>query len=78
MTLRLAGEGGFLKEVRVDQSENSPTILVSNSGWALASESTISSEDGVAKNFKARSYQLKERKEQSLTHQDEERLPEFH
>jgi len=39
-------------EVQVDQSEHSPTILVSSSGWAPAGEGTINSEDRVAWNFK--------------------------
>jgi len=39
-------------EVRVDQSENSPTILVSSGGWIPVGEGTISSEDRVAWNFK--------------------------
>jgi len=39
-------------EVRVDQSENSPTILVSSGGWNLASNGTISPEDRVAWDFK--------------------------
>jgi len=40
-------------EVRVDQSENFPTILVSSGGWALAGKDTISSEDTrVTWNFK--------------------------
>jgi len=44
-----AGHEGRLKgEVRVDQSENSPTVLVSSSGWALAGECAISLEDRVA------------------------------
>jgi len=41
------------REVRVNQSENAPTVLVSSKDWTLADESTISSEDGVVKNFKA-------------------------
>jgi len=46
------GEGNHLEgEVRVDQSENSPSILVSSSGWAPAGEGMISLEDRVAWNF---------------------------
>jgi len=40
-------------EVRVDQSENFPTILVSSDRLAPAGEGTISSEDRITWNFKA-------------------------
>jgi len=71
-------------EVRVDQSENSPTVLVSNSGWAAAGEGAISLEDRIAWVLKflelerlvswrsIRSYRLEERKEQSLARRNEE------
>jgi len=39
-------------EIQVDQCENSPTILLSGSGWAPANEGAISSKDKVAWNFK--------------------------
>jgi len=46
------GEGDHLKgEIRVDQSKNSPTVLVSSSGWVPACEGAISSEDRVARNY---------------------------
>jgi len=49
----VGGKGNHLKrEVRIDQSENSPTVLVSSSGWAPAGEGAISSEERVAWNFK--------------------------
>jgi len=61
-------------EVRVDQSENSPIVLVSSSGWAPESEAAISSENRIVWNLKflelerlvsrrsTRSYRLEERK----------------
>jgi len=39
--------------ITVDQSDKSPTVLVSSSGWTLAGEGTIRSEDRVAWNLKA-------------------------
>jgi len=54
------------RDVRVDQSENSPTVLDSSNGWNRSGDCTISSEDGVTRNFKvpkAGEFSLLERNE---------------